>query len=592
MKTPLPCHKIDSIRGRLTRLYGAERADILTERFISMVGRYGVGTVSVADAAASHEESPPPLWDENDVALITYGGTLREEGTPPLRTLKTFLDQRLRNIIRLVHILPFCPWSSDDGFSVIDFREIDPALGTWDDIDAIGRNFDLMFDLVLNHCSRESAWFRDFTLSLEPARHYFHEVDPATDLSAVVRPRTSPLLTPVSTRDGETHVWTTFSDDQVDLDWSNPDVLFEFLDILFLYLAHEMRVVRLDAIAFLWKKFGTSCLHLPETHEVVKLLRDAVEVVSPKTVLLTETNVPHKENISYFGQGDEAHMVYNFTLAPLLLHTLLKGNATALSTWARTLPELPPGQTFFNFTASHDGIGVRPVQGILSPEELDELVACVRSHGGLVSSRSLADGTESPYELNITYRDALSEPDDPELGLQRFLCSQAIALGLRGMPALYIHSLLGTGNDYEGVEESGIKRRINRHAWNASTLANQLDDETSVHARVFKKLTQWVRRRQGHFAFHPDAPMEVLATGQESFAFLRRSTDGSETLLCLHNVTPRPSRHALATLHPHLASTGTTRDILNSTSLKTGPQRTLALPAYGSAWIAVREHSL
>jgi len=121
-----------------------------------------------------------------------------------------------------------------------------------------------------------------------------------------------------------------------------------------------MRIARLDAVAFLWKELGTNCLHLPETHELVKLFRDVCEIVAPRAIILTETNVPHAENVSYFGQGDEAHMVYQFSLPPLLLHAFITGNGQYLTHWASGLEPPPAGCTFFNFTASHDGVGVRP----------------------------------------------------------------------------------------------------------------------------------------------------------------------------------------------------------------------------------------
>lgn len=128
-----------------------------------------------------------------------------------------------------------------------------------------------MFDLVLNHCSARSSWFKDFIAGIEPARHYFLNMDPKQDYSEVVRPRTSPLLTKTRTIDGEANVWTTFSADQVDLNWCNPEVLFEFIDILMFYISKGMRIVRMDAVAFVWKELGTNCIHLPETHEIVKL---------------------------------------------------------------------------------------------------------------------------------------------------------------------------------------------------------------------------------------------------------------------------------------------------------------------------------
>jgi len=568
---------LQRIQRRLHLLYGDE-APALTERFLMMLGRYGIDVTTRPNVSR---------WGFNDVVLITYADSLRSEGRTPLQTLHHFAKQNLKNALSTVHLLPFSPWSSDDGFSVIDYRAVEDTSGTWADVDALGKDFDLMFDLVLNHCSSKSSWFRDFVIGSAPAKHYFLPMDPKTDLSEVTRPRSSPLLTKTATRSGDQYVWTTFSADQVDLNWQNPDVLFEFLDILFLYLSHGCRILRLDAIAFLWKRLGTTCLHLPETHEVVKLLRDVFEIVAPEALLLTETNVPHEENISYFGAGDEAHMVYNFSLPPLLLHGLLRGDSTHLSEWARTLPDLPPGQTFFNFTSSHDGIGVRPLQGILD-DEIPWLVQQVRDRGGRVNMRAMPDGSERPYELNITYRDALDVIGDEEASIARFLCSQAVMLAFRGMPAVYIHCLLGTPNYQEGVEETGHNRTINRRKWDLGELDAVLADKNSAQARIFARYLLWLRRRQNHSAFHPDGDMQILDLGAKVFGFLRISMTGAETVACLFNFSGEAYKLRLADVHPRLGEVGTCRDILSATLIKTGPRRHLTMPPYFAYWLVVR----
>lgn len=566
------------LKKRLQRLYGDE-APLLVNRFEALLGRYGVGL----------EELPSEdLWDHRTSVLITYADSIREEGEAPLQSLGSFANSRLKGVVSTLHLLPFFPWSSDDGFSVIDFREVHKEYGDWQDVEELGESFDLMFDLVLNHCSRRSQWFRDFVTGIAPARWYFLPMDPATDLSAVVRPRPWPLLTKTATRDGTAHVWTTFSEDQIDLNWQNPDVLFEFLDILFLYLSKGCRIFRLDAVAFLWKQIGTTCLHRPETHEVVKLFRDVLEWVAPSAILLTETNVPHEENISYFGESDEAHMVYNFSLPPLILNGLLDGSATLLTEWARSLPELSPHQAFFNFTASHDGIGVRPLQGLLPDAELARIIEAVKARGGQVSMKANPDGSESPYELNITYRDALSVPEDEELSLARFLVSQAIVLAFKGVPAVYVHSLLGTPNDYEGLEASGQNRRINRKKLDRSTLEGLLEDPATAEARIFNKLSGWLRTRSQHPAFHPGGSMEVLDFGKGIFGFVRTSRTGVEKVLCLFNLTARRQRVAWEDCFPGNTRTkDSVRELLSGGMAK--PQRgKLVLEPYFGYWLMVK----
>jgi sucrose phosphorylase len=566
-----------SIRRRLTILYG-EQAPELMERFYMLLGRYGVG-----EDVRPHSQ----YWGPNDVILITYADTISGEGKVPLKCLHEFCSSRLRGAISTVHLLPFSPWSSDDGFSVIDYRKVDSDSGNWDDVVALGEDFSLMFDLVLNHCSRRSAWFRDFVMGVAPASEYFHPTDPELDLSAVVRPRPWPLLTEVNTRYGKRHVWTTFSEDQVDLNWSNPDVLFEFLDILFLYIEKGCRILRLDAIAFLWKEIGTDCMHLPQTHEVVKLFRDVLDVVAPDVVLLTETNVPHEENISYFGHGDEAHMVYNFSLPPLLLHALLRGNTEHLSAWADSLPDLPPGQTFLNFSSSHDGIGVRPLQGIIEKDELHWIADQIKVKGGQVSMRAMPDGTEEPYEINCTYLDALSVPDDDGLSLARFFCSQAVVLAFRGVPAVYIQNLIGGSNWIEGFKETGRARTLNRRKWSEEELSEALADPSGRQARIFARYRLWLDRRGNHSAFHPDGTQEVRKLGKELFCFVRISPVGHERIVCLFNFTPSRQSVALEALDPVFDGKVECRDILSQETITTDTDGMITLEPYFAYWLTV-----
>ena len=443
-----------------------------------------------------------------------------------------------------IHALPFYPYSSDDGFSVIDYREVNPDLGDWEDVRQLGARFTLMFDLVLNHVSRKSAWFRAYREGDAPYRDYFHEVDPAADLSAVVRPRSLPLLTEVRRADGTAHLWATFSEDQLDLNFANPDVLFDLLDALFGYIAHGARIIRLDAVAFLWKRIGTPCIHLPETHEVVKLFRDVTDLVAPEVVLLTETNVPHEENISYFGAGDEARMVYQFSLPPLLLHALQTGDGRHLVDWLRGLAAPPAGCTWFNFTASHDGIGVRPLHGLLPDAELDAMVERVRARGGRVSTRRAGEGRDVPYELNITYYDALAEGRDEALDVARFLCSQTVALSLQGVPAVYFQSLIGAHNDDAGFKHTGRARSLNRKKWVLAELDSLLHLAGSRERRIFDELRRRLRIRATCPAFHPDAAQAVLDAGPGCLALRRTAADGT-TVLALHNLTAKPLDVAL-----------------------------------------------
>lgn len=477
-------------------------------------------------------------FSEKDTVLITYGDSLIEDGKIPLAVLKDFLKKHVGDAIDIVHILPMFPYTSDDGFSVVDYMKIDPRLGTWDDIKSLAEEYGLMFDAVVNHISKSSEWFNGFLNCEKPYNDYFITADANGDYSKVIRPRALPLLTEFETKEGKKHVWTTFSEDQIDLNFKNPDVLIEVADILIQYAKRGARYIRLDAIGFLWKQAGTTCMHLAETHEVIRFFRTLLDIYAPGTFLITETNVPHKDNISYFGNGHkEAHMVYQFPLPPLVMYSILKGNAEALTNWAKTLT-LPGGDTtFFNFLSSHDGIGVRPVDGILTVEEKQFLVDAALKHGGRVSFKDNGDGTKSPYELNINYQDALSHPDESDANrILKFIAAETILLSLQGVPAIYIHSLLGSRNDYYGMTTSEIPRRINREKINVHYLIRQLN-ENGNRKKIFTEIIKRLNIRKAHPAFSPRADQEVKMLDPRVFYIIRKDLDSRERIHVIINVS-------------------------------------------------------
>ena len=475
---------------------------------------------------------------ERDVVLITYGDQVQAAGRAPLGVLADFSAQQLTGLINTIHLLPFYPYSSDDGFSVMDYRQVDPALGRWDDMARLGQHFRLMFDAVVNHVSVQSEWFQRFLRDDPRYRDYFIVVPQDADLAQVVRPRTSPVLTLFQTPSGAKQVWTTFSADQVDLNYRNPDVLIEVIDTLLFYVAQGAQWLRLDAIAFLWKELGTSCLHLPQTHRVIQALRTALDDVAPQVRLITETNVPHADNVAYFGDGtNEAQLVYNFALPPLVWHTLQTSDARTLSRWASELVLPSPQATFFNFLASHDGIGLNPVRGLLSAPAIEALVANTLAHGGFVSYKHNPDGTVSPYELNINYFDALSAPNSGEsleTQVDRFSVAQAIMLAIVGVPGIYFHSLFGSSSWRAGVALTGQNRAINRAKCDRLELEHALADPTSQRCHVFTRYTQLLRARTTHPAFDPQGAMRVFDAGPALFAIGRSTPQGQ--ILCLHNV--------------------------------------------------------
>jgi glucosylglycerate phosphorylase len=571
-----------NLLSHLTFLYGADKAPQLFDRLQGVMSGY-----SLQDRVHDGDLT------ERDSILITYGDQLKQPGKKPLQTLGAFCNQYLNGVVSGIHILPFYPWTSDDGFSVADYCKVDPALGDWEDISAMQDHFRLMFDAVINHASAQHEWFQAFLRDDPQYRDYFIVVEGNPDLSQVVRPRALPLLTTFDTPSGPKQVWTTFSADQVDLNFHNPNVLLEIIDTLLFYAAHGAQFIRLDAIAYLWKEIGTSCIHLPQTHRIIRLFRSVLDAVAPHVILITETNVPHNENISYFGDGtDEAQMVYNFALPPLVLHTFYTENSRILSKWAAGL-RLPSNRTtFFNFLASHDGIGINPARGILSDIEIDALIEQVIQHGGLVSYKDDASGAQKPYELNVNYFDALSNPRTQEplsTQVDRFMTAQAITLALVGVPGIYFHSLFGSRSWRAGVDLTGRNRTINRQKFDLTTFESELADRASLPNQVFHRYAQYLQARSASSAFDPHGGQRVLDCGKAIFALLRLSSDGSRRALCLHNISDKPQSLTFNLKDVFDSSSGQLIDLITNQPMRDPLNGNLTLQPYQTLWLELKE---
>jgi len=519
----------------LNFLYGDEKAQTIYTNVMALLNRFKQDHPDLVN----HDKNE--RINEKDVILITYGDMVKDEGEKPLKTLGRVLKEYLVDLISTVHILPFFPFSSDDGFAVIDYRQVNPEFGGWNDISEINRDFHLMFDAVINHCSTKSALFQGFLRGDPEKADFFTTVESNTDLSKVFRPRATSMVTPFMTNDGEKLVWTTFSADQVDLNFKNPDVLIEMIEIILFYVLHGAEFIRLDAVTYVWKELGTNCINLPQTHRFVQLMRTVLDIVAPNVVVITETNVPHKDNIAYFGDGtNEAQLVYNFALPFLTLHCFLTGDIKFLSDWAETL-DLPSHETtFFNFLACHDGIGMLPVKGILPESEVEKVVQHIKVEGGFISYKSNEDGTKSPYELNINYLDAMCASNtienSQELVAKRFLASHAIMLALRGIPGIYFHSLFGSRNWKEGVKQTGRYRTINRQKLYINDLITELSDANSIRHIIFKGFSRLLKIRREDSAFHPFGKQKILHIHPSVFSLIRISPNEDSKILCLHHV--------------------------------------------------------
>ena len=524
----------------------------------------------ISRAANNIQHPRKASWDEQDVVLITYADQFVSDGQKSLPAFTRFYNRWLSSSFSHVHLLPFYPWSSDDGFSVVDYHRVSPETGEWGDVAELKQSANLMFDFVCNHMSAKSQWFNHYLNQNPEFEDFFIAVDPETDLSAVTRPRALPLLTPFTLADGSVrHLWTTFSDDQIDLNFASPQVLIAMVDVLLHYLTEGADYIRLDAVGFMWKIPGTSCIHLEQTHRLIQLFRAITDAVAPGTVIITETNVPHKDNISYFGEGDnEAQMVYQFSLPPLVLHTVHSGNVQALCQWAQGL-SLPSSQTtWFNFLASHDGVGLNPLRGILPESDILTLVEKLQSEGALVNWKNNPDGTRSPYEINVTYLDALSHRDsDDDDRVAKFVLAHAVLLSFPGVPAIYIQSILGSRNDYAGVERLGYNRAINRRKYHEGQIDSELNDENSLRQRIYQAMINLIAIRRENKAFHPDS-VASFENPCEHVLKITRAGNNNEKVIALFNFCEHPQT---LSLNIHSAKELITNGDINGNTLTLNP---------------------
>ena len=520
------------IHKHISKIYGnsdESKISIITENILELV-----------DNHVKRSNKSQDRWTEQSIMMIVYGDTIFHDGEPPLETLSWCLNKYFNEAITIVHILPFFPSSSDDGFSVINYYKVDQSLGDWTHITKISGTFQVMSDVVINHGSSKSEWFNNFKNGEGKGCDYFLSFTNHFDTKKIIRPRTSPLLQKIHTHTGEKYVWCTFSHDQIDYDFTNQEVLLEFIKIILFYLKNGVTILRFDAIAFLWKNIHTNCINQPETHEIVRLFRSIMEYVCDKSVLVTETNTPARENVSYFGNANEAQWIYNFSLPPILIYTILSGDSSHLEKLTMSMPPSQLGTAYLNFIASHDGIGLRPAEDFLSDKDITSLINLMKESNGQVSYRTNNQGQESPYEINISLFDAMSKTfsGEDKLVIERFICIHTVMMSLEGVPAFYFHSLIGTRNDTKRFEESKINRSLNRYKYNKDELSALLENQNTENFTAYKNLSKLIMLRKSQKAFHPNAVQFTLHLGKNLYGVWRQSLDKKQSIFCITNITP------------------------------------------------------
>ncbi len=483
------------------------------------------------------------LISEKTSIIICYGDSVFDSKQKYLiKGFQNFYQKRLKNYFNTVHFLPFYPSSSDSGFAVKDHYKIDSRIGTWSDISNFAKKNDVMADIVINHSSARGLWFRNFLKDKKPGKNYFLTVNAKFNTSKVVRPRDHELLKKINIFKKTEYLWRTFSPDQLDLNFKNPAVLLRFIKIMINLVNHGVTIFRLDAIAYLWKESGTKCINLKQTHEIIKLFRLICSFLSVKTILVTETNLPEKENLSYFGKKDEANWIYNFSLSPLLIHAFLFENSFYLCKWSKQLPSTKLGNNYLNFIASHDGIGMRPAEGILNKKSIRDLLTRLKKNGSKFSYRKIKGKSKKVYEANITVFNALKKSNIDKEGkfyFERYISAHAIMISFEGVPAVYFNSLFGTSNDEAKYIITGNNRDVNRYRWNEKHILNQLKNSKSKQSIFYKSLTNLLSIRAKQKAFHPNASRTTLNMGSKIFCFQRKSIDKKQSIICLTNLSSK-----------------------------------------------------
>ena len=511
---------------------------------------------------------------EKTTMVICYGDSIYSKNKKHLKTFQAFFNKKLNKFIDTIHFLPFYPSSSDSGFAVKDHYKIDSKFGNWLNIKNFSSKAHIMADMVINHASARGLWFKNFLKEKKPGKDYFLLINSKFNASKVVRPRDHKLLKEINIFNKKEYLWRTFSDDQIDLNFKNPKVLLRFIKIMVNLIKNGVTIFRLDAIAYLWKESGTKCINLKQTHEIVKVLRIVSNSLNIKTIIVTETNLPEKENLSYFGNNDESNWIYNFTLPPLLIYSLLFENGSYLNAWCKKLPQTKKGNSYLNFIASHDGIGMRPLEGIINNQSIKKLLLRLKKNGSKFSYRKVNNNKKKVYESNITVFDALKVSDKDKKGLynfQRYIAAHAIMFSFEGVPAIYFNSLFGKSNDEARYVITGNNRDVNRFKWNELNILKKIKSNSSKEYYIFETLKYLLKIRKKQKAFHPNAYRTNINLGDNFFCIKRVSLDKKQTILCITNLTSKLQNAKINKKYnkfKNLIDSNVKTKILNSINLK------------------------
>jgi len=433
---------------------------------------------------------------KNQVQLITYIDRLSGGGIEDLRAL---LNGPLANVFGGAHLLPFFTPidGADAGFDPIDHTEIDPRLGTWDDLRNLASGLDLMADLIVNHVSSRSPQFLDFSRNGDKSPYaemfltlarVFPNGATEEDLLRVYRPRPGLPVTYTVLANGEKRLlWTTFTPQQIDIDVTSSQGMDYLNAILSRFHQAGIRAIRLDAAGYAIKKPGTSCFMIPETFDFIADLAGKAHALGIEA--LVEIHSHYLKQIEIARQVD---WVYDFALPPLILHALFQVDAGPLAAWL----SVRPGNAV-TVLDTHDGIGVIDVgasadaPGLLAPEAIDSLVETIhaRSNGQSRQATGAAANNLDLYQINCSYFDALGGNESA------YLLARAVQFFVPGVPQVYYTGLLAGRNDMDLLRQTGVGRDINRHYYSIEEV------EQALKQNVVTKLIELIRLRNSHPAF-------------------------------------------------------------------------------------------
>ncbi len=500
-------------------------------------------------------------------------GTLRDLLGDPTDSRPTPVDYLRELGVSLLHLMPLLkprPAPNDGGYAVADYHAVDPRLGTMDDLRAVAdglraRGISLTLDLVCNHTAREHEWAERARAGDPTYLAYFRSYPDRTEPDRWERtlPEVFPDFAPGSftwVPECERWVWTTFNDYQWDLDYSNPDVFAEMFGVICHLANVGVEVLRLDAVAFMWKRLGTNCQNQPEVHLLLQAWRALTRIVAPGVILLAEAIVSPDDLVGYLGQGEgagkECELAYHNVLMVSLWSALAEQNATLLTHTLRAMPPIPPTAAWLTYVRLHDdigwavtdenagavGLGGYDHRAFLSDFYSGEFPGSFARGAVFQANPATGDRRISGSLASLAgLEEALERGDDEAaaLAVRRILMLHHLILTFGGIPLIYMGDEIGLRNDPAYAEDpdlAGDNRWLHRPRMDWAAAARRADPD-SIEGWIFTELRRLVRLRAATPELHAQAAAEAIwHDDPRLFMLLRTSARGD--VLILANVAP------------------------------------------------------